>query len=97
MYLVKTAESKKKETASAQVAVKARRHGTIDISNNTAKVGCDYFLVLWVDGQSERKQRKKVRTNGTRILILSLDYHINTAVPTLLSEAIDSVIKSGWL
>ena len=27
---------------------------------------------------------------------VTLDYHINIAVPTLLSEAIDSVIKSDW-
>jgi len=43
LYLVKTAESKRKETASAQVAVKAGRHGTNNISSNSAKVGCDYF------------------------------------------------------
>ena len=46
-------------------------------------------------------KRNKEKSKGQRDVAfnfnVALDHHINIAVSALLSEAIDSVIKSGWL
>ena len=43
------------------------------------------------------KKKSKDQRDVAFSFNVTLDHHINIAVPTLLSEAIDSVIKSGWL
>ena len=47
-----------------------------------------------VKGNKEKSEDQRDVTFNSNV---TLDYHINIAVSTLLSEAIDSVIKSGWL